>query len=445
MVSGDFAPADPTPLYDEAAEQVLLGCVLLDAAVMDELVDLLHPEDFYSPAHINIFTVLLKRSAEGLPIDPISITPELIGDREFTRLGSAAYLHQLVSMVPVSAMALSYAKTIAEKAVRRKLHVASINISRLVVAPDIAPDEVIDRACALLTEAAVSDESLIRSVQDVADEVLDDLEAADDTSRDVLLGLVDLDRALGPVRPGNLVLVAARPGAGKSVALLQAARYNAFHAGKAALSFSLEMSNKEWVMRILCAESGVNGRRLLERDLTDDDWAKIARARGALTEGRYGVVDQPGITVTEMIARARKFRRRYGALDVVTVDYVQLMSGNSRMQRQEQIAEISRNLKIMAMELGCVVYAAAQLNRGPEARTDKRPLLSDLRESGALEQDADIVLLLFRPDYYDPLDRPNETDFIIAKHRHGPTSTVTVKHELHASRFRSMGIGSVDR
>jgi len=254
-------------------------------------------------------------------------------------------------------------------------------------------------------------------------------------------GFSDLDRLLNGLHPGQLIIVAGRPGLGKSTVSMDFARNAAIRSNCASAIFSLEMSKIEMVMRLLSAEARVPLHVLRSGQLTDDDWSKLARRMGEISEAPIFVDDTPSMNLMEIRAKARRLKQRHN-LKLLVVDYLQLMTSPKRTEsRQQEVADLSRGLKLLAKEIECPVIAVSQLNRGPEQRTDKRPQLSDLRESGSIEQDADVVILLHRDDYYDKESpRAGEADFIVAKHRNGPTDTVTVAAQLHLSRFVDMAI-----
>jgi replicative DNA helicase len=369
-----------------------------------------------------------------------------------TRGGGAPYLHTLISSVPTAANAGYYAGIVADRAVLRRLVEAGTRIVQMGYGAANGEgrdtDDVVD-----LAQQAVYDVTSGRAERDDAQVLaellqpaLDEVEAAG--SRDGLLrgletGFRDLDRLLAGLQPGQLVIVGARPGIGKSTLGLDLARHAAIRQGATAALFSLEMSKVEIVTRLLAAEAKVPLHVLRSGQLSDDDWARLARRMGEISDAPIYVDDTPNMTLMEIRAKARRLRQRHD-LKLVVVDYLQLMSGVGGRRtetRQEEVAALSRGLKLLAKEIECPVVAMSQLNRGPEQRTDKRPQLSDLRESGGVEQDADVVILIHRDDYYDKASpRAGEADLIVAKHRNGPTDTIVVASQLHFSRFVDMAI-----
>jgi replicative DNA helicase len=360
------------------------------------------------------------------------------------------YLHDLVHTVPTAANAAYYARIVAERAVLRRLVEAGTRIVQLGygAAGGAGRDtfDVVDlaqQAVYEVTERRVSEEFQI--LRDVLQPTLDEIEATGARGGEltgVPTGFADLDALLHGLHPGQLIVVAGRPGAGKSTASLDFARHAAVRHGLASAIFSLEMSRVEIVMRVLAAEARVPLHVLRSGQLSDDDWTKLARRMGEISEAPLFIDDTPNMTLMEIRAKARRLRQRHD-LKLLIVDYLQLMTSPRRVEsRQQEVSELSRGMKLLAKEIDCPVVAVSQLNRGPEQRTDKRPQLSDLRESGSIEQDSDIVILLHRDDYYDKESpRAGEADFIVAKHRNGPTDTVTVAAQLHFSRFVDMAIG----
>jgi replicative DNA helicase len=279
---------------------------------------------------------------------------------------------------------------------------------------------------------------------DMLQPTLDDIEKAAGNGDDVMgvpTGFADLDRLLNGLHPGQLIIVAGRPGLGKSTASMDFARHAAIRHKQASAIFSLEMSRVEMVMRLLSAEARVPLHVLRSGQLTDDDWSRLAKRMAEIGEAPIFVDDTPAMNLADIRAKARRLKQRHD-LKLLVVDYLQLMTSAKRTEsRQQEVADLSRGLKLLAKEIECPVIAVSQLNRGPEQRTDKRPQMSDLRESGGIENDADVIILLHRDDYYDKEhERAGEADFIVAKHRNGPTDTITVAAQLHLSRFVDMAI-----
>ena len=444
------AQFDRTPPQDVAAEQSVLGGMLLSKDAIADVVEILRPGDFYRPAHAAVFDAILDLYGRGEPADPVTVTAALTNAGMINRVGGMSYLHDLVHTVPTAANAAYYARIVAERAVLRRLVEAGTRIVQLGygaangVGREVA--DVVDLAQQVVydvTERRVSED--FQPLREVLQPTLDEIESIGSRGGEmtgVPTGFADLDALLHGLHPGQLIVVAGRPGLGKSAASLDFARHASVRHGLASAIFSLEMSKVEIVMRLLSAEARIPLHVLRSGQLSDDDWTKLARRMGEISEAPLFIDDTPNMTLMEIRAKARRLRQRHD-LRLLVVDYLQLMTSPRRVEsRQQEVSDLSRGLKLLAKEIDCPVIAVAQLNRGPEQRTDKRPQLSDLRESGAIEQDSDIVILLHRDDYYDKESpRAGEADFIVAKHRNGPTDTVTVAAQLHFSRFVDMAVG----
>ncbi|ASO23138.1 replicative DNA helicase [Actinoalloteichus hoggarensis] len=436
---------DRQPPQDLAAEQSVLGGMLLSKDAIADVVEVVRPDDFYRPAHQAIYDCILDLYGRGEPADAITVSAELERRSELPRIGGAPYMHTLIATVPTAANAGYYAEIVAEKAVLRRLVEAGTRIVQLGYhgAEGAAIDEVVDRAQAAIyevTERRTSEDyvALEHLLQPTMDEI-DAIASRDGQSLGVPTGFTDLDAVTNGLHPGQMIIVAARPGVGKSTLGLDFARSCSIKHGFSSVIFSLEMSKTEIVMRMLSAEARIRLGDMRGGKMTDDDWTRLARRMGEVSEAPLFVDDSPNLTMMEIRAKARRLKQR-NDLKLVVVDYLQLMSSGKRVEsRQQEVSEFSRHLKLLAKELEVPVVAISQLNRGPEQRTDKRPMLSDLRESGSLEQDADMVLLIHRPDAFERDDpRMGEADLILAKHRAGPTTTVTLAHQLHYSRFVDM-------
>lgn len=440
---GEF---DRTPPQDVAAEQSVLGGMLLSKDAIADVVEALRTHDFYRPAHATIFDVILDLYGRGEPADPVTVVAALTDRNELARVGGAPYIHTLISMVPTAAHAAYYARIVAERAVLRRLVEAGTRIVQLGYGAATAGREVEDvvdmaqQAVYDVTEQRSSEDYIVLS--DLLQPTMDEIEAigtAGGAMAGVPTGFTDLDRLTNGLHAGQLIVIAARPGLGKSTVSLDITRSAAIKHTLPAVIFSLEMSKIEITMRLLSAEARVPLHNLRTGRLSDDDWTKLARRMGEVSEAPLFIDDSPNMTMMEIRAKARRLKQR-NDLRLIVVDYLQLMTSPKRVEnRQQEVAELSRGLKLLAKELEVPVIAVSQLNRGPEQRTDKRPQLSDLRESGSIEQDSDMVVLLHREDYYEKESpRAGEADFIVAKHRNGPTDTVTVAFQGHFSRFVDM-------
>ncbi|AIJ27114.1 MULTISPECIES: replicative DNA helicase [Amycolatopsis] len=451
----DPGPEDPGPRYGEfdrqppqdiPAEQSVLGGMLLSKDAIADVVEVLSPNDFYLPKHQAVYDCVLDLYARGEPADPITVSAELERRGELARVGGAPYLHTLIATVPTAANAGYYAQIVAEKAVLRRLVEAGTRIVQYGYGAandggDI--DEVVDRAQAAIydvTERRTSEDyvALEELLQPTMDEI-DAIASRGGVSQGVPTGFADLDEVTNGLHPGQMVIVAARPGVGKSTLGLDFARSCSIKHGMTSVIFSLEMSRIEIVMRMLSAEARIRLADMRSGRMSDDDWTRLARRMSEISEAPLFIDDSPNMTMMEIRAKARRLKQR-NDLKLVVLDYMQLMTSGKRVEsRQQEVSEFSRQLKLLAKELEVPVIAISQLNRGPEQRTDKRPMLSDLRESGSLEQDADMVILINRPDAWERDDpRAGEADLILAKHRAGPTSTIVVAHQLHYSRFADL-------
>ncbi|MGH3949587.1 MAG: replicative DNA helicase [Pseudonocardiaceae bacterium] len=441
---------DRHPPQDLAAEQSVLGGMLLSKDAIADVVEVLRPGDFYRPAHQAVYDCVLDLYGRGEPADPITVSAELERRGELGRVGGAPYLHTLIATVPTAANAAYYAEIVSEKSILRRLVEAGTRIVQFgygaADAKGSAVDEVVDRAQAAIyevTERSTSEDyiALEELLQPTMDEI-DAIASRGGTAQGVPTGFVDLDGVTNGLHAGQMVIVAARPGIGKSTLGLDFARSCSIKHGMTSVIFSLEMSRTEIVMRMLSAEARIRLQDMRGGRMSDDDWTRLARRMSEISEAPLFIDDSPNMTMMEIRAKARRLKQRHD-LKLVIVDYMQLMTSGKKVEsRQQEVSEFSRQLKLLAKELEVPLVAISQLNRGPEQRTDKRPMLSDLRESGSLEQDADIVLLINRPDATERDDpRAGEADLILAKHRAGPTSTVTVAHQLHYSRFADLAHG----
>lgn len=434
---------DRTPPQDLAAEQCVLGAMIMSKDAIADVVEVLRGADFYRPAHELVFNAVLDLYGRGEPADAITVGDELTKRGELTRVGGLTYLHTLLSSVPVAANAGYYAEIVREKAILRRLVDASVRIGQMSYAAEGDVDAIVDRAQAevySVTERRASED--FKPLAELMQPTLDEMEAISSRGGQlagVPTGFVDLDDLTNGLHPGQMVIVAARPGCGKSTLALDLARSASIKHGLASVIFSLEMSQIEITMRLLSAEASIPLSHIRGGRMSDDDWARVATRMGQVSEAPMFIDDSPNLTMMEIRAKARRLKQRHD-LKLILIDYIQLMTSGKKVEsRQLEVSEFSRQIKLLAKELEVPVVALSQLNRGPEQRTDKKPLLSDLRESGSLEQDADLVVLLHRPDLYDrDSERAGEADFIVAKHRNGPTAEVTVAFQGHYSRFTDM-------
>jgi replicative DNA helicase len=447
---GSGGQFDRTLPQDIPAEQAVLGGMMLSKDACAEVFEILRGDDFYRPAHATVFDTIVRLYGQGAPIDMVSVGSALLESGDLGKVGGGPYLHTLVQSVPTAANAAWYARSVYDRAVERRLIEAGTRLVQLGhsgargtgrSASDLAT--LAQQAVYEVTARQASDDYSM--LADMLQPTLDEIEAVGARGGEmtgVPTGFTDLDRLLNGLSPGQLIIVAGRPGMGKSTLAVDVIRNVAIRANQTAAMFSLEMSKVELVMRILSAEARVPLHVLRSGQLADDDWTKLARCMGEIAEAPLVVDDTPSMNLMQIRAKAQRLKQRHD-LKLIAVDYLQLMStprGSGR-SREQEVAELSRGLKLLGKELEVPVIAVSQLNRGPEQRSDKRPQLSDLRESGSLEQDADVVILMHRDDYYDPESpRGGEADVIVAKQRNGPTDTVTVAAQLHLSRFVDMAI-----
>ncbi|BAY00270.1 replicative DNA helicase [Mycobacteroides stephanolepidis] len=447
--AGPVAPPEEEfgrqPPQDVAAEQSVLGGMLLSKDAIADVLEKLRPHDFYRPNHQSVYEAILDLYGRGEPADAVTVAAELDRRGQLRRVGGAPYLHTLISTVPTAANAGFYAGIVAEKALLRRLVEAGTRVVQYGYAGAEGADvaEVVDRAQAEVydvTDRRMSEDyvPLEELLQPTMDEI-DAIASAGGMSKGVPTGFTDLDEITNGLHPGQMIIVAARPGVGKSTLGLDFMRSCSIKHQLPSVIFSLEMSKTEIVMRLLSAEAKIKLGDMRSGRMSDDDWTRLARRMSEISEAPLYIDDSPNLTMMEIRAKARRLNQKAG-LKLVVVDYLQLMtSGKKHESRQQEVSEFSRNLKLLAKELEVPVIAISQLNRGPEQRTDKRPQVSDLRESGSLEQDADMVILLHRPDAFERDDpRGGEADLILGKHRNGPTATITVAHQLHLSRFTNM-------
>ncbi len=439
----DSDEPDRTPPQDVPAEQSVIGAMLLSKDAIADVVEVIREGDFYRPAHQTVYACILDLYSRGEPADAVTVSAELTRIGELSRIGGVSYLHTLVSTVPTAANAGYYARIVREKAILRRLVEAGTRIVHMGYLGTGDVDDTVDRAQAEVyevTERRTAEDYL--PLRDIMGDALNEIEAISNRDGEMIgvpTGFTELDALTNGLHPGQLVIVAARPALGKSTLGLDICRAASIKHGLTSVIFSLEMSRNEIVMRLLSAEAQVPLHHMRAGNMTDADWTKMANKMGVVSEAPLFIDDSPNMTLMEIRAKCRRLKQRHD-LRLVVVDYLQLMTSGKRVEsRQQEVSEFSRSLKLLAKELDVPVIAISQLNRGAEQRVDKRPMLADLRESGSLEQDADVVVLLHREDAYDrESPRAGEADFIVAKHRNGPTHTITVAFQGHYSRFVDM-------
>jgi replicative DNA helicase len=441
---------EQAPPQDLPAERAVLGAMLIHShAITDTLGAGLRGHEFYRPAHEKIFDTIVDLYAAGDPADPITVARELEKTGQLDRCGNRGYLHGLVHEAPAAANAEYYAAIVAEKARLRRIDTALNRSKQMVMSAEGDPAEVIDAIQAEIIQAAGVGELPgtavgLAPVRDAFEATLDAIQATHDgtTAVGVPWGFADLDALTGGMHPGQMITIAGRPGMGKSTAGLDIARAAAIHHGLGVALFSLEMSRVEITKRLISAEGKVPLHHMQTKNgMTDWDWDQARKVVVQVQEAPLYLDDSPDLTMTSIRTKARQIAAET-ELKLIVIDYMQLLrtgGGQKFESRQQEVSDISRSIKLLAKELAIPVIALSQLNRGPEQRTDKKPMASDLRESGAIEQDSDLIILLHREDaYVKESPRAGEADFIVAKNRSGPTATITTAFQGHYSRFVDM-------
>ncbi len=429
------------PPHNEEAEKSILGASMLSKDALLDIMDIVKPRDFYSEMHKEIFTAIRELYSRNEPIDTLTVSEELKKRNSLEMVGGRAYIASLSSGVPSTANAGQYAKIVAEKAVLRKLIAASTDIIEEAYKEAMDADVVLDYAERGIFEIAQAKQS--KDVAALKDVLIKNIEIIDEASRQegnvigVPTGFRDLDIKTSGLQRSDLVIVAARPAMGKTAFALNVAQQAAIKGGASVLIFSMEMSKEQLGQRLLSMESRVEMQKLKTGELNRKDWDDINIALDTLSEANIFIDDTPGISIMEIKNKCRRIKAEHG-LDLVVLDYLQLMSYEGRVDsRQQEISALSRNLKLIAREMDCPVIVLSQLSRAPEQRQDHRPQLADLRESGSIEQDADIVLFLYRDDYYEKenSEKPGVCEVIISKQRSGPTGTVELMWLEKYTRF----------
>jgi len=427
------------------AEKSLLGAILIDEEVLADATEHVHPADFYDKNHGLIFAGMMRLFEKHKPVDLLTLTDELKRKDELDLIGGSAYLTELTNYVPTAAHAEAYAEMVAQKAVRRRLIKASADITELGYDESTTTQELLEKAEAELF--SVSDQSLkqdLISLENILTDSFDRIEELHrnkDTLRGIRTGYRDLDNMTAGLQRSDLIILAARPAMGKTTLVTNLAYNVATIEKKPVLFFSLEMSKEQLVDRMLADASGVDSWNIRTGNLSDNDFAKLSEAMGEMAEAPIYIDDTPGLSILEMRTKARRLAHE-GEIGLIIVDYLQLMqaTNNHNGNRVQEVSEISRGLKLIARELNVPLIALSQLSRSVESRTPPIPQLADLRESGSIEQDADIVSFIYRPGYYEP-DNPevqNITDLIIAKHRNGPVGKIQLY--FHPERLRFMSL-----
>lgn len=433
--------ADRLPPQNIEAEQALLGAIFLEPSSLTLASELLIPEDFYRASHQKIFTCMLKLSDQGEPVDLVTVTSELADQKILEEVGGVSYLSDLANSVPTAANVEYYGKIVEEKSILRRLIRTATHIASEGYAREDEVEVLLNEAEKNILEVAQRKNSgVFQNIKDVLVQTYDDIEVLHNRKGDITgipTGFSDLDRMTAGFQRNDLIIVAARPSVGKTAFALNIAQNVATKTDENVAIFSLEMGAQQLVMRMLCAEGNIDAQRLRTGSLTADDWGKLTMAMGSLSNAGIYIDDTPGIRVGEIRSKCRRLKQE-GGLGMILIDYLQLIQGNGRSgeNRQQEVSEISRALKALARELEVPVIALSQLSRGVEQRQDKRPMMSDIRESGSIEQDADIVAFLYREDYYEKdTENQNIIEIIIAKQRNGPVGTVQLAFVKEYNKF----------
>jgi replicative DNA helicase len=443
-------PAAPQVVpHSRDAEEAVIGAVLINPEAYYDVAQFLRAEDFYIHRHRWIWEVFTRLHERRMPIDVLTVTEELSQLGQLGEVGGPAYLTALINKVPSSLNAEAYGRLVEQTGVRRKLLEAANEIAKLAYKEEIGIEAVMDEA--EKSVFGVSERRTTRDLQPIQQVLseyydrIDQLSQRDEESFGVPTGFIDLDRLLGGLQPSDLIIIAGRPGMGKTAFMLSAAKNAAQIHKKHVAIFSLEMSNEQLVQRLISQETGIDSHRLRTGKLEEDEWPLFTHAIEVLGDTRIFLDDTPSLTPLQMRTKCRRLHMEY-RLDLIILDYIQLMSSGTRSEnRVQEVSFISRNMKILARELNVPVLAAAQLSRAIEQRADKDPQLSDLRESGSLEQDSDIVMFIHRPEVYekDTL-KQNIAQIKVAKHRNGPVGMVELVFRNNLAKFENAATRRVD-
>lgn len=439
----DETATNRVPPQSIEAEMSTLGSMLIDRDAIAKVIDILEPEDYYKEAHRAIYEAICSLFDKGEPADLITVTEVLREQGKLDRVGGAVYIANLANSVPTAANVEYYAKIVKDRAILRSLIKAGTAIAASAYETstdvDVALDEAEQAIFQIAQKKSIQSYSDIKRVLVEAFERIEFLYSNKGGVTGVASGFPDLDSITSGFQPSDLVIVAGRPGMGKTAFALNIVENAALRDSMSAAIFSLEMSKEQLAQRMLCSVAGVDGQRLRTGFLKEDDWPKLSFALGKLSEASIFVDDTPSISVMEMRAKARRIKAEH-RLDLIVVDYLQLMVGRGKTEsRQQEVSEISRSLKQLARELEVPILALSQLSRAVEQRTEKIPSLADLRESGSLEQDADVVIFLYRDDYYNlESEKKGLMEIIVAKQRNGPTGKAEVVFLKEFGRFESL-------
>jgi len=447
--SSDRDASAPVVPHSREAEESVIGSILINPEAYYDVAQFLQQDDFYIQRHGWIWDSFTRLHEKRSPIDFLTVSEELEQMEVLADVGGAAYISALINNVPTSLHAEAYGRIVEETSIRRRMLNAANEIAKLAYKQDESVEAVMDDAEKAVFD--VSERRMTRDLQSIQQALsdyydrIDQLASRDEEMFGVPTGFIDLDRLLMGLQPSDLSIIAGRPGMGKTAFMLSAAKNAAQIHKKHVAIFSLEMSNEQLVQRLIAQETGIDSQRLRTGRLEDDEWPKFTHAIEVLSDSRIFLDDTPALTPLQLRTKSRRLHLEYN-LDLILVDYLQLMSSGTRVEnRVQEVSYISRNLKVMARELNVPVLAAAQLSRAVEQRADKEPQLSDLRESGSLEQDADIVMFIHRPEVYekDTL-KQNIAQIKIAKHRNGPVGTIELIFRHNLAKFENAATHVVD-
>jgi replicative DNA helicase len=438
-------PEGKVPPQNIEAEQSVLGAIMGANDILDEIVEILHPEHFYRSAHQKIYQAILELDKKQEPIDIITLNNHLKQKDQLENVGDTSYITYLSSSVPTAANAVYYANIVHDKAILRK--VISVSTS-LIGTAHTEPDDVgafVDKAEQALFEIDKGQQkkelTLIKNILPKSIKVIEDVYNKPDIIIGVSTGFKELDDLTAGCQPADLIIIAGRPSMGKTALALNIANNAALYNGLSVAIFSLEMSKEKLATRLLCSESEINSNKIRTGNLSSEEFPKMIRAAGRLTETKIYMDDKAAITATEIRSKCRRLKAQ-GGLDMVIIDYLQLMGNDYSSRdsvREQEVAKITRALKALAKEVNVPVIALSQLNRNLESRTDKRPKLSDLRESGAIEQDADVIIFVYRDEVYDyKTDDKGIAELIVGKQRDGETDTVKLRFIKEYTKFKEI-------
>ena len=426
------------------AEQSVIGSMIIDKSAIAQVAEKLTEDDFYRDGHKIIYKSIFEMFKNDMAVDLVTLLEYLTSTDQLEKAGGVTYITEVSSSVPTTAKLSSYIKIVEEKSILRRLIKASTAIIEDSYNKQGEVEGVLDRAEKKIFDIAEKrSTSDFEALSDVLERGFLEIERLFNNKGQITgvpSGFTDLDAKTSGFQKGDMVLIAARPSMGKTTFALNIAENAALREGKSVVIFSLEMPKEQLAYKLLCSEANVDMLKLRTGNLDDKDWENIARATGPLSKAKIYIDDTAGVTVMEMRSKCRRLKMEYG-IDLILIDYLQLMSGSSSENRQQEVSEISRSIKALAKEMECPVIALSQLSRAPEQRADHRPMLSDLRESGSIEQDADLVMFLYRDEYYNKeTEDKNMAECIVAKHRNGPVGTVKMAFLGALSKFGDLDV-----